>query len=294
MNDFLTAIKTDLLDRRMFPLVAVIAVAFLAAVAYAALGRSSSPNAVPASSSRAPASLAGLTVSPLSPEDAVAETTAGNSLQRTGAKARNPFTPLPEPKSAKSSTAQASSSAPASSSTGSSSSSSSAGSSGASSPSSSSEPAAPSKPTPAPSQPAKPKVAYRVSVLFGEVPAGASQSEQLTPYENLALKTFLPSAKHPLIVLKGVGGGGKTATFTLVSEPILHGKAVCTPSASQCEGFMLHTGQTEQLEYISASGTPVTWELRLVSITPAEASTAGAKALLRRESRAARAGLQLH
>ncbi len=128
-----------------------------------------------------------------------------------------------------------------------------------------------------------------MAVLFGVLPAGATpQTAQLTPYENLKLLAPLPSAAQPLIVFRGVTVGGKSATFTLVGEAILHGNAACLPSASQCEAIDLQAGQSEQLEYLSATGQPLLYELRIVSIVSSKASSAAVKSLLQGESKAGR------
>ena len=224
-----------------------------------------------------------MAVSQSSPERAVAETTGGTSEQHHGT-AHNPFTPLPQAKTATASkAASASTSAPASASAGSSSTS--TGSSTPSTPSTgSSAPTTSSKP----STTAKPKTVYHVAVLFGALPAAGATATPLTPYENLKLLTPLPSATQPLIVFSGVTVGGKSATFTLVSEAILHGDGSCLPSASQCQAIDLKPGQTEQLEYVSAAGQPTSYELRIVSIVSSKASGAAVKSLLRGESKAGR------
>ncbi|HYM55839.1 MAG TPA: hypothetical protein VES97_10780, partial [Solirubrobacteraceae bacterium] len=140
-----------------------------------------------------------------------------------------------------------------------------------------------------PSAPAKPTTVYHVAVLFGVVPAGMLPAEaQLTPYENLKLLRPLPSAKQPLVVFRGVTSGGKSATFTLVGEAILHGAAACLPRASQCQAIDLKPSQSEQLEYLAPNGEVVTYELRVVSIVAGKASAAGVKTVLRSESKAGR------
>lgn len=123
-----------------------------------------------------------------------------------------------------------------------------------------------------------------MAVLFG-VPATGTA---LTPYENLKLMTPLPSGAQALIVFRGVTAGGKSATFTLVGEAILHGTGACLPSASQCEAIDLHTGQTEQLEYLSTSGQVTSYELKVVSITSDKASSAAFKDALHGVSKAGR------
>jgi hypothetical protein len=274
MTDFLSSVKADLLDRRLLPLVVLVAVGLVAAVAYVVIGGGSSAAPTTTVASAPATASAGVAISQTSPEKAVAETTSGASTQRGGA-VHNPFNPLPEPK-AKTTSKAASSTSTSSSSTKSSSSSSSSG---------GSAPATPAKP----SKPSKPATLYHVAVLFGVLPAGATaQTVQLTPYENLQLLAPLPSAKQPLIVFRGVTAGGKTAIFTLVSEAILHGNATCRPNASQCEAIDLQPGQSEDLEYISTTGQPVTYELRIVSIVSGEATSAAVKSMLRNESKAGR------
>jgi hypothetical protein len=278
MSEFLSSVKADLLDRRLVPLVALVVLALIGAVAYAVLGGGSSPaapkTAAVSTGSAIAGSPSGLAVSQVSPEKAVAETTGGVSQQRQGA-VHNPFTPLPEPKTKTATLPQAASSSTAASSSSSSSSQGSGGSS----------PTEPSKP----STPAKPKIVYHVAVLFGVLPVGTTAlTAQLTPYENLKLLAPLPSASQPLIVYRGVTLGGKSATFTLIGEAILHGEAKCLPSETQCEAIDLKPSQSEQLEYITATGEPANYELRVVSIAGTTASAAAVKSVLRGESEAGR------
>jgi hypothetical protein len=126
-------------------------------------------------------------------------------------------------------------------------------------------------------------------VLFGALPVGTTPlTAQLTPFENLKLLTPLPSAKQPLIIFRGVTSGGKSATFTLVSEAILHGPAACLPSTTQCEAIDLRESQSEQLEYLSPAGVTELFELRIVSIVSSKASSAAIKSIYRGESKAGR------
>jgi hypothetical protein len=278
MSDFLSSVKADLLDRRLLPIVGLVVLALVAAIAYTILGGGSSAATPTASVATGSTVSPGLAVSQSTSEKAVAETTGGVSRQRRGY-ARNPFTPLPEPKT-KTQVAATNSSSSSSTTT---SSSSSAGS-GAQS-SGGSSPTTPSKP----STPAKPKTVYQVSVQFGELPAGVTAAQaQLKSFENVKLLTPLPSAQQPLIVFRGVTTGGKSATFTIVGEEILHGEGKCLPSASQCEAIDLKAGQTEQIEYISATGQAVLDELRVASIVSNKATSAAFKSILRGESVAGR------
>jgi hypothetical protein len=284
MNDFLKALQADLKNRRMLPFVALVAVALLGALAYALVGGGSTPAPQTASAPIAVPGAGGIAISQASPETAVAETTNGVADQRKGA-VHDPFKLLPgsEKKSEKSE------------SSGSSSSTSSGGSSSSgstekteSSSSGESEAKTPSKP-----KPSKPKHVYRVAALFGIIPAGtAPLTAQLTPYENLKLMTALPSPKQPLVVFRGVTAGGKSASFTLVGEAILHGNGICLPNASQCQAIDLQKDHYEQLEYLTPTGETIIYELRVVSIESKKASTASA-ASLKSELRAQKAGREL-
>jgi hypothetical protein len=295
MSAFLNSVKADLLDRRLFPLVALVAVGLVGAVAWVALGGgSSTPSTAAHVASSGPSAPPGLAVTATTAEKAVAETTGGVALQH-GGNSHNPFAPLASAKKAsQTSTSGASAKAGTSSSSGSSASNSSSSSSGSgtsksgSSGSGGSTPSTPSKPS-SPSKPQTPATVYHVAVLFGPVtPEASSQASQLTPYENLKLLTPLPSPKQPLIVFRGVTSGGKSATFSLVSEAILHGNGACVPSTSQCQAVELRTGQSEQLQYISEAGQSETYELKVVSIAAAKASSADAKGILSSESKVGR------
>jgi hypothetical protein len=125
-------------------------------------------------------------------------------------------------------------------------------------------------------------------VGFGiAAPGTPPQSAQLTQYENLKSKQALPSSKLPLLLFTSVTTGGKSATFTLVAEAILRGGATCLPSASQCEAINLKTGQTEELEYLSPSGTATTYQLRVLSISTATAHAAAVRRALRLKAKSA-------
>ncbi|HEX5852268.1 MAG TPA: hypothetical protein VFY36_04170 [Solirubrobacteraceae bacterium] len=273
MTDFLNALKTDLSDRRLLPVVALVGVALLAAIAYVVIGGSSSsstPTAAvaPVTSSVPPSKL---TVSQANTEKPVAETTEGTKAQHRGT-ARDPFVPLP----VKTSKAAA---AATPSTTGS-------PTTGSSPTTTTSKETAPSKP----STPSKPKTTYRVAVLFGVIPAGTDPlAATLTPYANLKLLTPLPSARLPLLVYRGVTTAGHSATFTVVGEAILRGSANCLPNAAQCAAINLRPGQSEQLEYLPPSGGPsVLYELRVVTIAASKAHAGSVKSPLAGISKAGR------
>jgi hypothetical protein len=277
MMNVLNSLKKDLLGRRLLPFVIIAGVALAGGVAYAVLGGgSSSPSSVASVAPvLPPAPTTVATPAPANPKVAVSETTSGASYQNGGA-TRDPFVPLPQPKttvapSSPTNTTSSSSTGKSTSTSGSSGSSTPSG--GGSGASGGSTPTGPSSPSPTPAQPKKQTV-YHVALLFGLAPP-PGQNPQLTPYTDLSRKTALPSKQDPLLVLGAVGPSGKGAIFTLVQPAILKGPATCLPSASQCEAIDIPVGQTEELSYIGSSGQTVTYQLQIVSITKAgEATTA--------------------
>jgi hypothetical protein len=294
MSEFFNSLKDDLLDRRLLPLLALVAVALAAAVGYAALGgggsSSTTPPAPSSPSPQASTKTGSIAVTPATTgaQQPVAETTYGASHQHGGS-SRNPFTPLPGAKTASTSTPAATSGSSSPSSGPSSSTPSTSAAPTKSSGGTSPAPTTPAKPTPT-----KPKVAYQVDVLFGAGPVGAiPPTIQLTPLNDLTRLQPLTSAggEAPL-VFAGVAAGGKSAIFTLVREVILHGPAVCGPSASQCQTIRLSPGQTEELEYIVPGGQSLLYKLQLISITAVKASAAKAASLFRTESKVGRALLR--
>ncbi len=286
MTDFLNSVKADLLDRRMLPLLVVLGAAFIGAVAYAVLGGGSTTTApTPAAVAPATPNVAGIVISqpPAGTDQAVAETTSGAPHQRGGL-ARDPFLPLPGTQSKTSASATTSSSSGSSSSN--------AASSGASTPSASGSGGTTTAPASKPAQPAKPKTpapVYNVEVQFGLAPVGTPPTgPPLTSHAKLKRLTPLPDSKQPLVVFQGVTAGGKSATFTLVGEAIIRGNGACIPNASQCEAIDLKPGQAEQLEYLPPSGPAVIYELKVVKISRATATTASARIALSGESKAGR------
>jgi hypothetical protein len=281
MNAFFTSLKSDLFDRRLTPVLALLGVALIAAIVYAVIGGGSSSPAPAASTPVAVPKTSGIAVTAVATaKTSASETTSGSAEQTVGGATRNPFKPLPGVKSA--STAATSASASGTSTSGTSASGeSSSGSEGSSSEGSS--PGGSGSETKSQSgntqqrKASKPGKAFKVSVLFGTAPAGTPVlSAGLTSYEDLKRQAPLPSATQPLIVFRGVVAGGKSATFTLVGEAILRGSAACLPSASQCQAIDLKVGDTEELEYVPLGGTAVTYELHVVKIEAIKAKAGSA------------------
>jgi hypothetical protein len=289
VRDFFNSLKDDLLDRRLLPLLLVLGVALVAAVGYAVLGAGSStsaPQVAASPPSGASPQAAGVAVSPapVSPNRSVSETTDGASKQHGGS-ARDPFTPLPGAKKAASSSGASTAATSTSiSSSGSGTSTSSAG---------GTTPVTPKETTPA--KPKKVYVHYHVTAQLGVVPVVTEGTPplpaQLKTYTDMPLDEPLPSKDNPQLVFLGVVlHTGKDALFGLTGEAILHGSATCQPSATQCQAIELQVGQSETLEVVEADGSPVTYELKLVSIDKSisSASTAQAHAAVRNQAKAAR------
>jgi hypothetical protein len=101
MNDFFDSLRSDLLDRRLTPLLAALGACLLGAIAYAALaGGSSSPSSPAASALPAPVKASGIAVSASTGTKTPAAETTSGSAEQTGGSSRNPFAPLPGVKGA--------------------------------------------------------------------------------------------------------------------------------------------------------------------------------------------------
>jgi hypothetical protein len=126
-------------------------------------------------------------------------------------------------------------------------------------------------------------VRYVVTAQFGVVPPPASGAPQAAPqlqtYAKLTVNQPIPAKSNPQLVFLGVVlRTGKDAVFALTGESILHGAATCMPSATHCQAIELQPGQTETLESFEANGTPVTYELKLVSIARSVGAASAARA----------------
>jgi hypothetical protein len=276
VTTLLNSIKTDLLSRRMLPLVILLGIVLAGAVGYAAIGGGSSSSTPVASTgaAEAPPTVPGPAVSQAAPSssDAVDETTSGAGAH--GSSSRDPFKPLPGSSGEQSAKSQSAGKNGSSSSSSSSTKASSGSSSGASS-------RATTQPAPSTSSVPKPKPkskapVYRTTVLMGVAPT-ATQPASPQTYKDLKRLQPLPSAQDPRIAFMGVSSSGKGAIFSLISEAILKGPAACTPSASQCEAIDLGVGATEELEYIEADGQPVTYQLQVLSIVKSQQSATSAR-----------------
>lgn len=286
MSEILQSLKSDLLDRRVLPILVLLGLALVGAVAYAVLAGGSSSTPVAATGSIAPPPTQGPTLAvqqaAANPHAAVAETTDGARYQHK-AGAHDPFTTLPSPSAKTPAVTTNSTPSPKSSS------------STPESKTGSTTPSSGASTTPAQPAPKKLKIVHKfvatVSVLFGLAPTVPGQLSQLTPYSAVKRLEPLPSSSNPLIVFEGVGSSRKSAIFTLTREAILKGNAVCLPTASQCEALDLPLGGSEELSYLEPTGQTVTYELVLQAVAWHEHTYATA-ARLNRGNRAGAALLR--
>jgi hypothetical protein len=290
MSGFFSTLRADLTDRRLLPIVALVVVCLVAALAYAVLGGSSGAGEPSASSAPVPTPSSGIAVTGATPEHAVAETTDGFKEQTSG-RARDPFAALPGAATPANAPAvsSAASSSPASSSSGSSAPSEGSSGSGGAAPESGGSGGSGKSPSGETKKRKsnKPKTVYDVAVEFGTLPPGITpETAQLTPFTKLKLQTPLPSAELPLLIFRGVTAKGKSATFSVVGEAILSGTGSCLPSSTQCEAVDVKPGATEQLSYLAPDGQTTLFELRVLTITAKKTKAKAAKASAWAESRA--------
>ena len=99
------------------------------------------------------------------------------------------------------------------------------------------------------------------------------EAVHLTTYKHLTIGSKLPSTSHPLLVLKAASlpakvedVAGASATFGLVSSPIVNGPGTCLPSDTQCESVKMMNGQLEELQYAEENGQTVTYLLRVIGV----------------------------
>jgi hypothetical protein len=288
MNEILNSLKSDLLDRRLLPVLVALCLALAGAVAYVVLdgGGSSEAGTTPSAAAGAggasnqPAVSHGANVAvseaKADPHTAISETTEG-ARYRHKPGSHDPFTPLPAPKTASEAIAKSGGSSVSSPSTSSSSTSVEKSSpSSTNTGGSTTTPSTPVKPAP---KKQKPKTVYVVSVQFGVMATTPGVVSQLTPYPALKRLQALPSTQETRLTFSGARGNGKGAVFALSREAILKGQGTCIPSAEQCEAIDLEAGQSEELTYLEPDGQSVPYELKVVGIT--KESTAASAASVR-------------
>ena len=304
---FLRSITTDFIEKRLWPVVALLGAALVAVVTYVAMSGGGASSSAPGPVATVPAQ-AGPAVSPApaNPNLAVSETTTGARFQRQ-AGAHDPFAPL---NGASSSTGSGGATGGSSSGTpvglakkGAATAGGAATSQSLTTPKTSPpvvlKPPAPApapKPAPAPTKTGGSgsgglSTTHPVEVRFGVVPTtsgpnGTTQqgAPALTDHKDLARLAPLPDGKSPILIYLGVHSDGATATFALAHEAILRGDATCRPSPQNCQLIDLKAGQKETLDYITPSLAIVRYELDVVSVGSQKVASAAAARYFHRES----------
>ncbi len=253
MTEMFESIKSDLLSRRMLPLLVGVVVAIVGATAYALSAGSSSggidPSPAPAPSLPPIASTMHVAVASVNPHAALAETPGGKRYQSQGS-TRNPFAPLTPPPSAKSGTTGPSGSTPGSGSTGSSSG-------GAGSPGSAGtgpSPGASTPPTPILPKPKPIHVGLTSTQSYSAALSLTTTAGGLNTIDSLKRLSVLPSAQQPLLVYLGVLKGGRDALFVVQPGTVVNGPGTCTPGPTDCEILSLAQEQIESLAVSTGTG----------------------------------------
>jgi hypothetical protein len=250
MTEMLDSIKTDLLSRRMLPLLVGVAVALVAAAAYALSAGSSSgganPSPVPSPSLPPVASTLHVAVASTNPHAALAETPGGKQYQSRGS-TRNPFAPLASPPPAKSGTTGSSGSSPGSSSPGSSS--------GGSGSSGSAGGSTPAPPTPTLPKPKPVHVGLTSTQSYAVALSLTTSGGGLNTVDSLERLSVLPSDQQPLLVYLGVLKGGRDALFVVQPGTVVSGPGTCTPGPTDCEILSLAQEQIESLAVSTGNAT---------------------------------------
>lgn len=283
----MSALRRDLLERKLWPVVAVLILALLAVPVLLLKGASADGTPLP------PAPPAAATTST---QTATTQAPSNVPVKVVLARiARDPFASgvhklSSKPAPAKSSAASSSSSASSASSSGSATASSSSSStpvsmvspspaSGSSSPSASSAgspdtsggtaaPPAPTStiastsPTTQATKPAKVQswTTYAVSVRFGK-------NLSVPLKTNIARLTPLPNVMAPQVMFMGVMSDGTSAVFALHAGVGRIGPGLCRPDHAHCSAIVLKAGQTEHLSVPTTNGGHQNLVLRVVRIS---------------------------
>lgn len=114
---------------------------------------------------------------------------------------------------------------------------------------------------------------YSVTVKFGA--EGATKTKALSQFR------ALPSTENPIVIFMGVKRGGKTAVFLMSSSSTTTGDGDCKPSDTSCTFLYLQEGDKQVIETVTAEGDLLTYELELAGIEakatalPSTASSSG-------------------
>jgi hypothetical protein len=249
---FFNSLKMDLADKRLWPVVVVLAICAIG-IPVAVTKTSSSSGPKPTAVANEVPPLPAGQPAPASELGAVAGPNTPRATRYRGAE-RNPFRGTPGVKSATSTTTQATKVAGGSSGTSGKSSSkgssggASTGSGGTTAPQTLAKPTTPRTFKPVPTV-LTPTQSYAVTVAMTTADGGV---DTIDPLQRLAI---LPSAKQPLLVYLGQLQGHRESLFAVESGTVVSGPGRCTPGPTDCEVLALSAGQIEIVAARSGSAT---------------------------------------
>jgi hypothetical protein len=260
-------IGSDLLEKRLWPLAALLLVA-LVALPFV-IGRGGAEKVPPAPV--APAT--NVTAADGSKaEVTVQEVPAATAERNRAGKVRNPFAkvikpPAPPAASSSPSTSSPSNATPPSSPSAGGGS----GSTGAPTMPTGTDTGTPT--TPAPNAEPKPKPdpldTYRLRLVFGNT------DNHSRTMNDVARLTPLPSAENPFFVFLGVLNDNEKAVFLVSSDAKVTGDGTCKPNKATCETVELAAGETEYFDITTPGGRAVQYVMHVRKIERRSASEAG-------------------
>ncbi len=279
--NFFKSILSDLRDKRLWPVAALLLVGVVAVPVLLSKGGSSGPAPI----AQLPGAASGGTASGL-PALSVSSVPSEGKLSGKG---RNPFAQFggssgtTSTGTTASTTAATGTSTTSSASTGTSTTSggTSAGSSGTSTTGTSTPPSITTgTPKPAPTG-LTASQSYEVSLAI-TTPSGG-----LDTYSPLKRLSVLPGDHQPMLVELGVLKGGKRVLFAVQPGTVVSGPGSCIPGPVDCEVLSLAAGQTEALGEQSSSGASQVALFAVTQVTAAKHASVAAADQARRENSAA-------
>jgi hypothetical protein len=141
----------------------------------------------------------------------------------------------------------------------------------------------PSHVAPAPSNPSPSYATASVDVRFGKA------TGKLRTIHDVPRLTPLPSAADPIVIFLGMRRDMKTAVFMISTDVRSQADGRCVPSKADCHAIELKADQVSLLDVTGTDGRVTQYELDLLNVTIGHtASLAKAKALYARVSKIGR------
>jgi hypothetical protein len=103
-------------------------------------------------------------------------------------------------------------------------------------------------------------IIYSVSVRFSNNGHGPA-------HDDIPRLTALPSAGNPQLMFYGVMSGGRQAIFGLNAGVAHAGDGLCRPSRSSCSAIVLSAGDAEEVSWATSTGRVADAMLQVVKIT---------------------------